>query len=79
MFYILLHLHLYFTLSYFTLDWLSGKESASQHRLDPWIGNIPREGDGNPLQDSCLGNPMDRGAWRGAVQRVTKNWTGLGS
>ena len=28
----------------------------------PWVGKIPREGNGNPLQYSCLGNPMDRGA-----------------
>ena len=30
------------------------------------------EGNGNPLQDSCLGNPMDRGAWRAAVHRVAR-------
>ena len=33
--------------------------------LIPWLGRFPGEGNGNPLQDSCLGNPMDRGAWRG--------------
>ena len=31
----------------------------------------------NPLQDYCLDNPMDRGAWRATVHRVTKSWTGL--
>ena len=31
------------------------------------------EGNDNPLQDSCLGNPMDRGAWRATVQRVAKD------
>ena len=31
-----------------------------------------REGNGNPLQYSCLGNPMDKGAWRATVHRVTK-------
>ena len=32
-------------------------------------------GHGNPLQDSCLENPMDRGAWWAAVHRVAKNQT----
>ena len=30
--------------------------------------------DGNPLQYSCLENPMDRGAWRATAHRVTKSW-----
>ena len=38
----------------------------------------PGEGNGNPLQYSCLGNPLDRGAWRAAVHGVTKNRTQLG-
>ena len=42
-------------------------------RFDPWVRNIPGEGHGNPLQYSCLENPMDRGAWRAAVQRVAKS------
>ena len=33
------------------------------------------EGNGNPLQDSCLENPMDRGAWQATVHGVTKSWT----
>ena len=32
-------------------------------------------GNGNPLQYSSLGNPMDRGAWQATVHRVTKSWT----
>ena len=47
--------------------WLSGKEYAwkcRRHRLDPWVGRVPGEGNGNPLQYSCLGSPMDRGVWR---------------
>ena len=32
-------------------------------KFDPWVGKIPGEGNGNPLQYSCLENPMDRGAW----------------
>ena len=35
------------------------------------------EGNGNPLQYSCLENPMDRGACKAAVHGVTKSWTGL--
>ena len=34
----------------------------------------PGGGNGNPLQYSCLGNPMDRGAWRTIVQRVAKRY-----
>ena len=33
----------------------------------PGLGRSPGEGTSNPLQYSCLGNPMDRGAWRAAV------------
>ena len=36
-----------------------------------------REGNGNPLQYSCLENPMDRGAWQAIVHRVAKSWTQL--
>ena len=35
-------------------------------------GGSPGEGNGNPLQYSCLGNPMDRGAWWAIVQGVAK-------
>ena len=31
--------------------------------FDPWVGKFPGEGNSNPLQYSCLENPMDRGAW----------------
>ena len=37
----------------------------------------PGRGDGNPLQYSCLENPMDRGAWQAIVFRVTKRPTPL--
>ena len=43
----------------------------------PGSGRSPGEGHGNPLQFSCLENPMDRGAWRAAVHRVTKSQTQL--
>ena len=39
----------------------------------PGSGKSPGEGHGNPLQYSCLENPMDRGAWRATVHRVTKS------
>ena len=54
---------------------LSGKESACQAGN---AGSIPGserslgEGNGNPLQYSCLENPMDRGAWQATVHRVAK-------
>ena len=35
-------------------------------------GRSPGEGNGNPPQYSCLGNPMDRGAWQATVHGVTK-------
>ena len=36
------------------------------------LGRFPREGNGNPLQYSCLGNPMDRGAWWATVPGVPR-------
>ena len=47
--------------------WLSGEEStynAGDVGLIPGTGRSPGEGNGSPLQHSCLGSPMDRGAWR---------------
>ena len=38
----------------------------------PWLGRSPGEGSGHPLQYSCLGNPMDRGAWRATVHGVAR-------
>ena len=40
----------------------------------PGSGRSPGGGNGNPLQYSCLKNPMDRGAWQAAFHRVTKSW-----
>ena len=45
--------------------------------LVPGLGRSPGEERGNPLQYSCLENPMDRGAWRAIVHRVAKGWTQL--
>ena len=55
-----------------------GKESpcnAGDLGLIPGLGRCPGEGHGNPLQYSCLENPMDRGAWPATVHGVTKSWT----
>ena len=59
--------------------WLSGKESACQcrrhrrHEFHPWVGMIPWKRNGNPLQYSCLENPMDRGTWWATSHGVSKN------
>ena len=56
-------------------QWLSGKESAHNARDTgsvPGLGRSPREGNGNPLQNFCLGNPMDRRARQATVHGVTK-------
>ena len=59
--------------------WHSGKESACQwgrrkrREFNPWSGRSPGVGNGNPLQYSCLGNPIDRGAWRATVHKVAKS------
>ena len=42
-----------------------------------FLGRSPGEGNGNPLQYSCLGNPMDRGAWQATVHGVAKSRTHL--
>ena len=58
--------------------WLSGKDSACQVGdlgSFPGCGRSSGEGNGNLLQYSCLGNPMDRGAWQAIVPGVTKNQT----
>jgi len=55
--------------------WLRCKESACSVRdlgSDPGWGRSPGEGNGNPLQYSCLENPMDRGAWWDTVHRFAK-------
>ena len=52
-----------------------GKKSACSTvdtGLIPGLGRSPGEGNGNPLQYSCLGNPMVRGGWQSTVHEVTK-------
>ena len=56
------------------------KESVCQPGylgLIPGLGRPLGERNGHPLRYSCLGNPMDRGAWRATVHGVTKSWTRL--
>ena len=43
----------------------------------PGSGRSPGEGNDNPLQYSCLENPMDGGAWQAAVHGISKSWTQL--
>ena len=43
----------------------------------PGSGRSPGGGHGNPLQYSCLENPMDRGVWSSTVHGVAKSWTRL--
>ena len=55
-----------------------GNESTSNAGnlgLIPGSGRSPGGGNDNPLQYSCLENPMDRGAWRATVHEDAKSWT----
>ena len=60
--------------------WLSSKETACNAEATGDAGSIPGlerspgGGHSNPLQYSCLRNPMNRGAWWATVHGVTKNW-----
>ena len=57
-----------------------GKASACKAGdlgLIPGLGRSPGEGNGNPLQYSCLENPMDGGAWWATAHGVTKSRTHL--
>ena len=60
--------------------WFSGKESACSAGgagSIPRSGRSPRGGSSNPLQYSCLENPMDRGDWQATVHGVAKSQTRL--
>ena len=60
-------------------QWLSGKEPAYQcrkhkrHSSVPGLGRSLGRGHGNPLQYSCLENPMDRRAWRATIHGVAES------
>ena len=63
--------------------WVGSKESAYSAGAAedvssiPGSGRSPGRGNSNPLQYSCLGNPMDRGAWRATVHGIIKICTEL--
>ena len=61
-------------------DGSDGKESAcsaGDPGLIPGLGRSPGEGNGNPLQYSCLEISKDRGAWWATIHEVAKSWKGL--
>ena len=51
--------------------------NAGDPGLIPGLGRSSGDGNGNPLQYSCLENPMDRGTWWATVHGVAKGWTQL--
>ena len=65
----------------YTNNWLLHSYSNASPFLQQYLIMVytlcAREGNGTPLQYSCLGNPMDGGAWKAAVHRVTEGWTRL--
>ena len=71
----------------FDLKWILGFPGGSEVKASasnagdlgsiPGSGRCPGEGNGNPLQCSCLENPMDGGAWWAPVHRVAKSRTRL--
>ena len=79
--YINIYIYRYTHIYRYAYWWLNVKESTSNARNIGNMGSLlglrlsPGEGNGNPLQDSCLENPTDTGAWRALVQRVAKSWT----
>ena len=63
-----------------TTRWVAQMVKASAYNAgdlgsNPGLGRSTGEGNGNPLQYSCLENPMDRGAWQATVHGVAKSWT----
>ena len=55
-----------------------GKETtcnAGDSSSIPGSGRSPGEGNGSPLQYSCLESPMDKGAWWATVHGIAKSWT----
>ena len=68
--------HMHYSIKGYHPGGSDGKESACNAR-DPGLGRSRGEGNGNPLQYSCLENSMDRGAWQATVHGVTKSQTQL--
>ena len=70
--------HIYLLSAIYVPGGLDGKESACNAEdlgLILGLGRSLGEGNGNPLQYSCLENPVDRGAWWATVHGVAKSWT----
>ena len=68
----------------FLMDFFPGGSDAKESACNagdpgsiPGLGRSPGEGNGNPLQYSCLTNFMDKGAWWATVPGVTESWTQL--
>jgi len=53
--------------------------NAEDTGFTPGSERFPGESNDSPLQYTCMGNPMDRGAWWATVYGVTKTWTQLSS
>ena len=53
----------------------AGDTRHKRHKFNPWVRKILWRRKCNPLQYSCLENPMDRGVWRATVHGLTKSWT----
>ena len=56
-------------------QWVKNLLAVQEMEVQPWVRRSPGGGHGNPLQYSCLENPMDRGAWWATVHRVSKSQT----
>ena len=56
---------------------LHANAGDKRHRFDPWLERSPGGWHSNPLQCSCLENPMDRRAWRAVAHRVSQSQTRL--
>ena len=69
-----MHLSVYIGFPY-GLDSKESNCNAGDLGLIPGLGRSPGEGNGNPLQYSCLENSMDRGAWWATVHGVAKSRT----
>ena len=53
-------------------EWFQRRKGEEEGQVRSIVQTTTGEGKGNPLQYSCLENPVDRGAWRATVHRVTK-------
>ena len=68
----LAHIHVAYQVALVVKNLPANARKARATVSIPGLGKSPGEENGNPLQYSCLKNPMDRGAWRATVQRVTR-------